>query len=250
MSDELETCIFCRQHFDESTIVSVLEDKGVLTINDASKERGDTLQVVSGQRVHSQCRATYIHKRNIASFTQHRKKTWLQKVEEYKSSLRSSCSVFDFKKSCLFCGSAADESVARKKGYEFFHVRTTEFDECVKSLCETRNGDWAVQVYGRLCSVADLHAADAVYHQQCSVNFRTHKELPAIFSCSGEPVCRKRRCERPEDEIVQARFLKTMEFLKENEDKQTTISDVRKKLNEYLAGEREPYGNVFLKSKI
>ena len=40
-----------------------------------------------------------------------------------------------------------------------------------------RNDSWSTNVLSRIQFVQDLHAADAVYHQKCSVNFRTGKSL-------------------------------------------------------------------------
>jgi hypothetical protein len=45
-----------------------------------------------------------------------------------------------------------------------------------------RDDEWALDVRGRLEFVQDLHAADALYHQQCSVHFRTLKQIPVVFS--------------------------------------------------------------------
>lgn len=42
-------------------------------------------------------------------------------------------------------------------------------------ICDERRDEWSAEVRGRIESVNDLHAADAVYHQSCSVNFRTKK---------------------------------------------------------------------------
>ena len=55
----------------------------------------------------------------------------------------------------------------------------TKFWECVK-----KGGDeWANDVQARILHVHDLHAADAVYHKPCSVNFRTMKQIPANPKC-------------------------------------------------------------------
>ncbi|KAL8604332.1 hypothetical protein ACOMHN_028095 [Nucella lapillus] len=41
---------------------------------------------------------------------------------------------------------------------------------------------WAEAVLARIKSVNDLPAADALYHKQCSVNFRTTRGIPqALF---------------------------------------------------------------------
>jgi len=45
-------------------------------------------------------------------------------------------------------------------------------------VCRKRADDWANDVQARILCVHDLHAADAVYHKVCSVNFRTLKQMP------------------------------------------------------------------------
>ena len=55
--------------------------------------------------------------------------------------------------------------------------------------CKIRGADdeWAKSVQGRINAVIDLHAADAVYHRQCSVNFRTLRDIPNVKSLLREP---------------------------------------------------------------
>jgi hypothetical protein len=50
------------------------------------------------------------------------------------------------------------------------------------SVCKMRDDEWALDVRGRLEFVQDLHAADALYHQQCSVNFRTLSTLDSFVT--------------------------------------------------------------------
>lgn len=53
--------------------------------------------------------------------------------------------------------------------------------ESLFSLCvytKAVKDAWTIEVYGRISAVSDLHAADAIYHQQCSVDFRTLKPNP------------------------------------------------------------------------
>ena len=59
-----------------------------------------------------------------------------------------------------------------------------------RSVCSTNNGvflsnrsvcddDWGREVKD---TVNDLQAADTIYHQSCSVNFRTKRQIPAPLS--------------------------------------------------------------------
>ena len=48
------------------------------------------------------------------------------------------------------------------------------------AVCREGGDTWADTAQARLLNVHDLHAADAVYHTVCSVNFRTKKQIPAV----------------------------------------------------------------------
>ena len=63
----------------------------------------------------------------------------------------------------------------------------TKFLECVKK--GGMNGQFN-DVQARILHVHDLHAADAVYHKACSVNFRTMKQIPANPKCGISRISR------------------------------------------------------------
>jgi hypothetical protein len=67
---------------------------------------------------------------------------------------------------------------------DVFQVRTKEFQKNIEDICRQRNDSWSVDVLGRLEYARDVHAADAVYHQSYSVNFRTFKTMAYIFGVS------------------------------------------------------------------
>ena len=60
-----------------------------------------------------------------------------------------------------------------------------DFQDFIAQICKERNDEWSEIVLGRLEYAQDLHAADAVYHQACSVNFRTGKQVP-LQHCSDD----------------------------------------------------------------
>lgn len=62
-----------------------------------------------------------------------------------------------------------------------YPVRTNNLQTTILKVCQERNDDWAVAVRGRIETINDIHAADAIYHQTCSVNFRTGKAVPKAF---------------------------------------------------------------------
>ena len=64
-------------------------------------------------------------------------------------------------------------------------------------VCTERNDTWAHTIRGRIEFAQDLHAADAIYHHMCSINFRTGKQVPSTFQAT--PGEKKRRIGRPID---------------------------------------------------
>ena len=127
-------------------------------------------------------------------------------------------------------------------------MRTKDSQDKIQEACKVRNDEWAETVQGRLEFAQDLHAADAVYHQACSVNFRTGKQIPKKH---GNDTDSKRAKGRPMDTVKSKAFLKVTEFLVENDEEQITIPDLVGKMQEYLEGTGEPpYSSVYMKEKL
>jgi hypothetical protein len=55
----------------------------------------------------------------------------------------------------------------KKRKNDVYPVRTSDFQTKIEDICKMRDDEWALDVRGRLKFVQDLHAADALYHQQC-----------------------------------------------------------------------------------
>lgn len=84
---------------------------------------------------------------------------------------------------------------------------------------------------GLIAFVNDLHAADALYQQQCSANFRTGTNIP-----------NKRG--RPETNRAAA-FLEVTQFLEDNDEGQATISELVTKMTEDLVDTgQDPYSGI------
>ena len=105
---------------------------------------------------------------------------------------------------------------------------------------------------GRLEYAQDLHAADAVYHQACNVNFRTGKQVPQKYGTDGNENGPKRLWQgRPVDTAKTTAFLKVAQFLEENDEEQITIADLTKKMEEYLEdSEEHAYSAKYMKAKL
>ena len=61
-----------------------------------------------------------------------------------------------------------------------------DFPNKILNACDEFKGEWADIVRGRVTSVQDLSAADTVYYNICSINFRTRKQKPQLFQKSSE----------------------------------------------------------------
>ena len=123
-----------------------------------------------------------------------------------------------------------------------------DFQDSIAQICKERNDEWSEMVLGRQEYAQDLHAADAVYHQACSVNFHTGKQVP-LQHCSddGSDKDTKRPWQgRPDDTGKATAFLKVVKFLEENDEEQITITDLVNKMQEYLQGsEEQAYSAVY-----
>ena len=50
-------------------------------------------------------------------------------------------------------------------------MKTVEVKDTILGICHDRIDHWPDAVQSRILSVHDLHAADAVYHEVCNVNY-------------------------------------------------------------------------------
>lgn len=64
-------------------------------------------------------------------------------------------------------------------------------DTILATCCEIQD-EWSDIVQARIMQVHNLPAADTVYHQTCSVNFRTGKQIPKMF-VTDEPTHKKKK---------------------------------------------------------
>ena len=172
MSDESNAlCIFCSEALDKASECVPLTEKGCDGIRKASLERNDTLSVTKGQRVHKLCRAKYTNPKYIVAS----KKSNKQAENTKKPQTRKHGSTFSFQHNCLLCGATIECHVRKMKQNPVFPVRTMDFQNSIVDICNQRKDSWGDEVYARIQQVNDLHAADAVYHQSCSVRFRFGK---------------------------------------------------------------------------
>ena len=118
------------------------------------------------------CRRKYCNPDQIAKDTKQEEST--PSTSSDRHLLRSSEGGFSFATDCFFCGRPAKLGRKRKK----YDVQTIGLKDTLLTTCYERADSLSDTVKARILHVHDLHAADAVYHQTCSVNFRPGKQMP------------------------------------------------------------------------
>ena len=129
-------------------------------------------------------------------------------------------------------------------------VKTIEFKDIIMVTCSERNDDWADTVKARILHVHDLHAADAVNHQTCSVNFRTKKQMPTAKFTNTDG-SKKAKLGRPRSDERTMAFDNVARYSEENDDEQITINDLIDIMKQKLAGtNHEPYSYTHMKARL
>lgn len=123
--------------------------------------------------------------------------------------LRSSEEEFSLKINCFFCDRTA--KLGRKRKHDILEVKTIEIKETVLKICQEQADSWSDVVKARILHVHDLHAADAIYHQTCSVNFCTKKQMPMAQFAIEDFKRPKLGC--PQDDKRAEAFLATLKIM-------------------------------------
>ena len=216
---EAENCVMCKELLSNGQITSVLREKGSNTINRISALRNDNIHTIPGLLIHQLCRHQYCNKNVL---TRDLNKTF-ETQSTLNCTLRSKEPDFIFAEHCLFCGQGAKIS-GKKRGYDVFPVRTSDFQFKIQQVCSERNDSWSEKVNSRTEFAQDLHASDAIYHQVFHSNFRTGKQIPTAFQ--SEVQTKQQHIGRPIDASREEAFIKVTEYLKENDDEQITVRDL------------------------
>ena len=230
-------CPFCNTGFDNDVSATVLTAKGVEGIMAASKKRQDkTMKCSVGQKVHTTCRQDYTHEKRIATAMRKRN----EKARSESPSLRPREITFNFRTDCFFCGT---QIVGKEV---FFPCRTLSIKQAILKKCDERQDVWSDQVRERLSMVHDLHAADAIYHQKCSTNFRTMRVAPPDSQPS-----KKHKVGRPVADMASKAFDKVVEYLTLNDDEQITVKDLVSYMESLLVDSPSlAYSSKWMKHKL
>ncbi|KAK7100120.1 hypothetical protein V1264_023115 [Littorina saxatilis] len=244
--DEPEpTCVICNKPIQNGQQAVHQTEKGVKGLKKASQLRNVSLTFQVGQRLHKECRQEFCNANSINR--DNRKRTTEESANV--ATLRSKQKQFDFAHDCLFCGQPALEDDEKKVCPDVYFVRSSSFQLKLLQACQERGvGDkWAEIVQGRLEFAPDLHAADAVYHNQCNVNFRTKKNVPISFNSHPDTLAKETTKGRPEDPTRTEAFLRVISYLEDNETEQVTVGDLCKKMGQYCD---EPFSEKHMKRKL
>ena len=244
---DMAECVFCKKSLEDGRDTVILREKGSESINKASEQQGSSLKTHKGQRVHTECRRIFTHPQTIAKAQEKS----VQQDQPSPSVLRSETLTFRFDKHCLFCGEPATYNEKKRDGMDVFPVRTAAFQNSVLQSCAERKDEWSTLVAGRIEFAQDLIAADAVYHQSCSVNYRTGKQIPHQHSSGPGNVAKKQKLGRPKEAERYDAFLLVTKYLEENDDEQITITDLIHKMETILMGtDISAYSFTHMKSKL
>ena len=168
------------------------------------------------------CRRNFCDKHQIDQ-EKNPKRKFQQKEPVAAPCSRSSAPRFDFSKNCLFYGQAVKLcKIPSRKFAQAYEVRNNSFDHSISEICKSSNGQWAMTMLGRINSkTSDLHAETAVYHQICSVNFRTGKAISQKL-CGQEKIIHvpppKKLKGRPYDSAGKVALKEELQFYVDSEE--------------------------------
>ncbi|CAG2190145.1 unnamed protein product [Mytilus edulis] len=117
----------------------------------------------------------------------------------------------------------------------------------------TRNGQLQTTHLGSILFIliiniapSDLHAADAIYHQTCSVNFRTGKQIPVSKQANKE--VKRTTPGRPKEDSSEKAFLQIVRQLEETQDELASVSDLVQAMED-ICGDKA-YSVVHMKKRL
>lgn len=243
-------CIICKKSIVDAHAVT-LSQKGSNSINHASAERDSDIEAHTGDKVHSECRKTWCNPNSISAF---KRKCSTETAGSFVKR-RSQGAHFDFKTHCVLCGLEASVASTSRKTCEVFAVRTHDFRRSIIETCNFRNDQWSVEVSGRLAFAEDLPAADALYHQQCSVNFRTGRMLPLQHDIENSLRLEQHHLlpGRPQHSERHNSFMHVISYLEENDDEQLTVGGLVNVMKQHLessGSDEAPYSEKYMKKKL
>ena len=232
------SCPLCHEPIGDERPFSKLSEKGCQGIRLASKHHATNVTVSPGDMVHVSCRKDFTRPGPYKSLE-----------DKPEKQLRSLAPTVDFKSRCLFCDTLAKCGVSnRKRSFDTYPVRSLEFQSTLVKHCKQRGDQWAQDVERRLSHVIDLPAADAIYHQQCNVNFRTGKGIPKAYQTGDSVTSSLKSPGRPEDSEQKQAFKNVITFLENTSCETLTVNDLVFEMQR-VCGEKA-YTTKHMKQKV
>ncbi len=245
----MAVCKICNQPLLDSDKTQKLGQVGANSINSANERRHSSIRTEKGDIVHTRCQQNWINRERVEAAAKAADST-----DTAQQRLRSSTPTFNFKEQCLFCGHVA-QSCSKRRSTDIFTVRTKDFIDSLMKLSDRRKDSWANEVKQRIISNPDLIAADAIYHKVCSGNFRTFRAIPQQYNSGPDQVKKKVKLSstRSKDDLRNECFNRVIEYFEENDDEQTTISDLVRKMSEFTKEcecDMGEYSVIWMKKRI
>ena len=175
------TCPICAEEIEDGQPNSVLTSKHVQSLNSANEARKDIpIGIIVGQRVHTDCRKRYCHKREIRKHVESK----LNPSDVRSPSLRSSERPFSFDTDCFLCGTDVTSDISKV----VHRVENEKLRESLLVQCSSRADNWSDCVQSRLLGIFDLLSVNARYHHVCLMNFNTSKNIPSYATTDNSAI--------------------------------------------------------------
>ena len=250
-----ETCVlgslcYCGNDVSHPVSGRILGSKGLATLIDVSRKRGDGLynDMIAGQSyfIHNKCYKTYTAARNIAL---------AQRGSVNNSAapaLRSQQNIFRYETHCLICATELDFQSAKKypgSKHDISQIEIVNRDgksiiqNTLLSLCELRTDAHALEVKARIQYAGDIRAVEAKYHRRCMQRFLVTKPNS---NTETENVA------SAQDHLNDLAFHEICKWMSADGEtgKQFTMATLHARLKDYLPDGYEPYTRKHLKRRL
>ena len=247
----IAACTICGEGDGDNGSVRMLGKKGLSTFIEASIKREDQLhEKVSSNGeycVHDKCYKWYTAAKNISA-----QQARIDGENSPSLSLRSHHKPYDFHTHCLICAEELNFEAACHNPGCVSHIsnveivsrdKTSLIQESLLQACDKRQDVQALNVKSRINFAGDLRAVEAKYHQKCMQAFLSKKNIAHSSSSPQENV---RNLNSLNDEA----FLQMCEWVREQEECQFTLVDLRTKLASYLPKDVPAYSTVHIKRRL
>lgn len=172
-----DICAICKESFDDSRPKNKLFRKGLETLIEAcvirnnnelkdylTKKHSDVISGALQLFTHRDCRKKFSKKHDLEAITDN--------AAPSPKKLRSTTQEFDWKTDCIFCGNTAIVDAKNPNtSKKICSVMTLTYCEQLIDKCNKVNNTFYKELHHRLLNCYDLVHVDAVYHDECRIDF-------------------------------------------------------------------------------